>query len=265
MKIRALLIAVIIILVAVSAYMLTPSAQNPVNQDDAAADTVPPIDDTTRAEANHHIDELTRESGKQTLDIGKADNFVTADQLLKLPHHESSAAVESTSDDSDSVQTYAADLPGNGSPVTAPDYQSSELPAADQVSLKELLDSPDDNGEHIFFIHSVNANDKQGMWGIMQRGLTNTFARGLKLNSDSRVLQATIPEDADERHADKTSSFLGSLLNRKVEQTLVYNYSQGLLGSDPNLIKPGQQLIIIRFSKEELIEIYNYFVNQPSS
>ena len=106
--------------------------------------------------------------------------------------------------------------------------------------------------------------DEQGLWGIMQRGLTETFAKGIRVGEAERLLTTEIPQDADERLADRSSSFLGQLLDRKVQETLVYNYRQGLLGQNPDLIQPGQQLLIVRFSEAELISIYNHFARNSS-
>ena len=71
--------------------------------------------------------------------------------------------------------------------------------------------------------------------------------------------QPALPADADEPLADQRSSWLGHLLKRKVQDTWVFNYQQGLLGHNPDVIYPGQQLVIVRFSEDELISIYNHF------
>jgi hypothetical protein len=97
------------------------------------------------------------------------------------------------------------------------------------------------------------------LWGILQQGLTKTFREGIQLQGSETKLVAQIPEMADERLENMRSSYLGNFLYNKVNDIYVYNYQQGMLGQDPDLIKPGQQLIIVSYSEEELIEIYRHF------
>ena len=233
------------------------------------SDASVPVSEQMKAQAKEHIRQLTSDSAQSTIDVSQADNFVTAEQLLKLPANtqENAKLINpelANEDASASTQAFAIDLPGQKS-VQAPEFSLSELPEGSRVSLQELLDTPDETGCRIFYIHSVSLNDKQGLWGILQKGLTQTFAKGLKLHKDGRVLSAQIPTDADERLQDRSSSFLGHVLNQKLNQTLLYNYNQGLMGRNPNLIEPGQQLVIVRFSEEELINIYNYFAHHPEA
>ncbi len=106
---------------------------------------------------------------------------------------------------------------------------------------------------------SLIATDK-ACGGIIQSGLIHTFAQGIQL--DSSLISATIPKSADERLTNSTSSFLGAILDRKVKDTYVYNFEKGILGRNPDLINPGQELIIVTFTNAELISIYNHFANQ---
>jgi hypothetical protein len=127
------------------------------------------------------------------------------------------------------------------------------------VRLKELLDEPESKEKRVFYLHSVNQGDHQGLWGIVQTGLTTRFANGIVLENQNHPISALIPPEADEQLADKTSSFLGKRLYQKVANTYVFNYQQGVIGKNPNTIHPGQQLIIVAFTESELLDIYQQF------
>lgn len=128
-----------------------------------------------------------------------------------------------------------------------------------QIKLKELLDHPEQAGNKIFYLHAVDQNDQQGLWGIIQNALVHSFAEGIELAGGKQAIQARIPDNADERLGDKRSSFLGHILQRKVKESYVYNYEKGALGRNPDLIRPGQQLVIITFTEEEMVQIYQFF------
>lgn len=129
------------------------------------------------------------------------------------------------------------------------------------LRLKELLSDPDLAAGTVFYIHAVSPGDQQGIWGILQKGLVDTFSKGIKLTESGRTLMAEIPIEADETLENRRSSFLGNFLYNKVQDTYVYNYYQGLMGQDSNIIYPGQQLIIVSYSEAELISIFNYFTS----
>lgn len=246
-------IVVIALIAALGLYMfLTPPSPS--------HNTPTEVDSKTAADARAHIKQLTEASASQAIPVNQADNFVTADQMLTLPktvgNTQAAVTTESIASSSD-ASTYGVDL-GLGTKSGSNSKSNGVLTATNRMRLQELLNDPRNKGR-IFYIHSVNKLDRQGLWGIMQRGLTETFAKGIKV--DHRLLKAQIPSDADERLWDDSSSFLGNMLNRKVNETLVYNYQQGLLGADPNVIQPGQQLVIVRFSEDELIQIYNHFAH----
>lgn len=252
---QKIVLAVILAIFLAAVYLFWSSSPAPVEPTTSAA-----ISSETASAARAHIAELTTHSDEQPIAVEAADHFVTASQLLALPEQLGSETLTATGlGDDDAATSFAVNLPDSGSAA------STTVPAAslalNRLRLQELLNDPG-NSSRVFYIHGVNNEDRQGLWGIMQHGLTQTFAQGLKLNDQSRTLSVEIPASADERLQDSSSSFLGNLLNRKVSETLVYNYREGLLGDDPNLIKPGQQLIIIGFSEEELIAIYNHF-SQP--
>lgn len=249
-KIAAILIAGIL----ATAIYLFWSTTEPVQEKQAD----PQMDAATLTAAKEHIAALTEESAKKPIEVGSADNFVTGDQLIELPDSQNAeATIEKAPENSTGAATsFGVDL---GLAGTTSDLSEVDLPELNRLQLKELLNDP--NAGDVFYIHAVDHYDRQGLWGIMQRGLTETFAKGIKLGGQTRTLSAHIPEDADERLSDRSSSFLGHILDRKVKETLVYNYRQGLLGRDPDRIQPGQQLLIIRFSEDELIGIYNHFTS----
>ncbi|MEM5530218.1 hypothetical protein WN093_15460 [Gammaproteobacteria bacterium AS21] len=127
------------------------------------------------------------------------------------------------------------------------------------IKLRELLSDTLDSKKRIFYLHAVNPTDEQGIWGIIQKGLMSTFAKGIDLEQGNGTLKTFIPNDADELLSSKKSSFLGKLLSDKVLTTYVYNYEKGNIGKNPDVIKPGQQLIIVTFSEEELLNVYQHF------
>jgi hypothetical protein len=137
------------------------------------------------------------------------------------------------------------------------------------LSLNNIIqqqDSIPDNA--IFYLHRVTENDHQGLWGIIQAGLIKTFRQGISLKGMARnkeLVQVTIPQDADEKLPNGLSSFLGKLLSSKVDSTYIYNYKTEAMGFDPNVIHPGQQLILIQFNEQELKDIYQFFSEQRNS
>ena len=137
--------------------------------------------------------------------------------------------------------------------------------AGNQVTLRDLLPSdvrlaPDS----ILYVRTVGPNDDQGLWGVVQLGLTENFARGVAVNRGDRVETYTvdIPHNADEVRPDRHSSFLGRLIHAKSAQSYVYNFHERRMGQNPNDIHPGQEIVIINFSPEELIAIYKHFAGQ---
>ncbi len=146
--------------------------------------------------------------------------------------------------------------------ATAP--QDTALPFT--VSIGELLRQhgeqvePDD----LFYVHSVSDSDGQGIWGIIQQGVTRSFARGVKVAAETGdgTLRLDIPTHADERLNDNSSSFLGKLIHRKVRRTYIYNFKENRMGRNPDIVRPGQEIVIVRFRPHELVSIYRHF-HQP--
>ncbi len=132
------------------------------------------------------------------------------------------------------------------------------------VTIAQLLPEEKDLGKHTFYVHAVTREDVQGIWGIIQRGLTDQFLKGVPVPAEEKItrdrfLKLRIPDDADEPREGGYSSFLGSILDQKTRESYVYNYSSGRMGKNPDYISPGQEVVISRFSKEELVEIYKHF------
>lgn len=209
------------------------------------------------------------------LDARQVNQFVTGDQLLQLPQTADASTKiqlnqQESSEQSKQATSFGVTLaPFNPKATSDSDTTNGQIINLNQpsigttIQLKELLNSPDSqDGKRIFYIHAVNNNDEQGIWGILQSGLTETFAKGMALTDQNALVTADIPKEADEVLANKQSSFLGKLLHNKVETTYIYNYEQGLLGQNPNLIKPGQQLIIVTFTEDELLRVYQHFTQQ---
>lgn len=231
--------------------------------------------------ARQHIDQITAPP-EQSIDIEQADHFVTIDQLLQIPapQMQTEAMLETVETqvatpapgqpqsfgvDTGVVTQAITDLPPPiSAPINSPTtpIALTELSSDNKIKLQELLDTPDADATQVYYIHAVNDGDDQGLWGILQTGLTRTFAEGIKLKGQKDRLYAEIPEEADEKLSNNTSSFLGKLLQNKVSTTYIYNYRSGILGDNPDLIEPGQQLIIVQFSEAELVRVYNHFINQ---
>ena len=130
------------------------------------------------------------------------------------------------------------------------------------VTLADLLQRQKAGSSNtIFYLHTVQPTDEQGIWGIVQSGLVDNFARGMAVRRGEAVETYTvrIPGDADERLHDQSSSFLGRLIDRKTEESFVYNYRDDRMGRNPDRIYPGQEIVIIKFEPEELVSIYRHF------
>ena len=134
----------------------------------------------------------------------------------------------------------------------------------DEASIAEIMMNRDaSDADAIYYIRTVKDSDIQGIWGIIQYGLIDNFARGIAIRrgEDINTYRVDIPNNADEMVTDLTSSFLGKMIYDKSLNTYVYNFQQGRIGHNPDMVHPGQELLIIRFSPEELVEIYKHFVN----
>lgn len=268
---RLLLIVTVVLAMTSAWFFLAPPDNGPNGE--------PAVTDQVRQQAKAHIADITADAD-QPINIDKADNFVTASQLLTMPASEAltgNIQLEMPEGpgmiDDAAATAYAVDLkplgatsgarsaPGNGNGNG--NLQHGTLPRiAGQVTLQELLDKPENAHGKLFYIHAVKSTDRDGIWGILNTALIDAFAKGLNLPQVGGHVRVDIPHDADQRLEDRSSSFLGHLLNDKVKETYIYNYRQGLLGQNPDLIQPGQQLVVVSFSEDELVKIYNHFVNR---
>jgi hypothetical protein len=175
-------------------------------------------------------------------------------------------AIEKTSDSTSHAQTESVTV--QSTPAATTETKSVNTKVAENLSennrikLRELLSDTESDKKRIFYLHAVNVSDEQGIWGIIQQGLMGTFSKGISLSQANGEVKALIPQDADEILDSKQSSFLGRLLNNKVLTTYVYNYEQGYIGKNPDVIQPGQQLIIVTFTEDELMSVYQHFKDQ---
>lgn len=131
-----------------------------------------------------------------------------------------------------------------------------------ELSINKIIQSGELPDNALFYLHRVTKQDQQGLWGIIQTGLIDKFREGVHIEgiaSNKDSVQAIIPADADEKLSSGLSSFLGKILNNKVGSSYIYNFGTHTMSHDPNQIYPGQQLIMIHFSPQELSQIYQFF------
>lgn len=131
-------------------------------------------------------------------------------------------------------------------------------------SVGDLIRAAGVDSDSLFYVRTVRRDDTQGIWGIVQDGIIDNFARGMAIRRDKdiNVYKVDIPADADERRRDETSSYLGKLIHDKSKASHVYNFNLNRMGRNPDRIYPGQEIVIIDFRPEELIDIYKHFVAQ---
>ena len=136
------------------------------------------------------------------------------------------------------------------------------------TSIGELLPTDDPiSNDDIFYVRNISESDQAGIWGIVQEGLLQNFAKGIaiKRGENYEKYQIDIPKEADEKLADQTSSFLGKLIFDKSQKSYVYNFEKGKMGRNPDLIYPGSEIVIIQFTQDELIEIYKHFITKSKT
>ncbi len=140
-------------------------------------------------------------------------------------------------------------------------YQIEAATLADLLMAERVLE-PD----AVFYVRTVRGSDEQGVWGIVQSGLVENFARGIAVRRGEEIntYRVEIPPLADEVLVDRTSSFLGRLIHAKTLDSFVYNFRHHRMGRNPDVLHPGQELLIIKFNPDELISIYKHFVNEQS-
>ena len=150
-------------------------------------------------------------------------------------------------------------------PAKKPAFRGTDETAASPgtITIRELLKGTVEVGDHdVFYVHAVTPDDRQGLWGIIQKGVTENFARGVRLTVEGRTdtYRIAVPPHADEVLDDRSSSPLGLMIHRKSRETIVYNRKLGRLTLDPDVtIYPGNELVIVGFKPEELINLYKHF------
>ncbi len=139
---------------------------------------------------------------------------------------------------------------------------------ADKLAVTDLIPQrPGDGLDHIYYVRTVRDNDIQGIWGIIHSGLVDNFARGMAIRHGKKVdtYRVEIPRLADELEVDRSSSYLGKLLTRKVRASHVYNHRKRRMGVNPDRVFPGQEIVIVDFSSDELISVYQHFLRAGNS
>ena len=136
-------------------------------------------------------------------------------------------------------------------------YRLEAATIAELLIEQELLDD-----ESVFYVRTVQPSDEQGIWGIVHGGLISNFARGVAIRRGEEIntYQVAIPRLADEVLEDASSSYLGRLIFGKTINSYVYNFKENRMGKNPDTLFPGQEIVIVKFSPDELIEIYKHFV-----
>ncbi len=137
-------------------------------------------------------------------------------------------------------------------------YRLEAATLADLLREQEEL-APDS----IFYVRTVRDTDAQGIWGIVHHGIIDNFARGMAIRRGEQIntYRVEIPMHADERLDDQTSSFLGRLIHDKAVRSYVYNFKRNRMGRNPDHVNPGQEIVIINFEPDELINIYKHFAS----
>lgn len=134
-----------------------------------------------------------------------------------------------------------------------------------QFALRDIIPDTDIPDNTLYYLHRVTEQDRLGLWGIIQSGLIEQFRKGLRIEGvgySRDLIRVTIPADADQPLPSGLSSFLGRVLFDKVKTSYIYNFNTQTMGQNPNLIYPGQELIVIQFSQDELRDIYLFFAEQ---
>lgn len=154
---------------------------------------------------------------------------------------------------------------GNGSPLLL--TKDSKLSwAGENGSVGDLLARYGITPEagFLYYAHPVTSDDIQGVWGIVQTGLISRFAEGIAIRrGDSKqTYKLLIPQNADERNHDGTSSFLGKVIWHKTIESQVINTKEGWARQSVNLVVPNQDLVIVSFARQELVAVYQYFALQ---
>ena len=207
--------------------------------------------------ADDDISDLVSDRGTATTreDESAAPGEETAEKLAKGADESAAEAEPSPAAEEDDATA----------PAKKPAFRGTDETTAPPatITIRELLEGTVEVGDHdVFYVHAVTPEDRQGLWGIIQKGVTETFARGVRLTIEGRTdtYQVAVPPDADEVLEDRSSSQFGLMIHRKSRETIVYNRRLGRLTLDPDVtLYPGNELIIVGFEPEELIDLYKHF------
>lgn len=232
-----------------------------------------------KEQASEYVEELTTTKTDPLL-VDKADHFVSRDQVITLAASNTVMRLEEpvTADSSvatigllpprdaiSSRETHKAGvahltlLESTGEYLSGRENKSTAL----SITLADILKGASgDDPDSIYYVRTVKKTDYRGIWGIVVDGLTENFAKGIAIrrNEELGTYRVDIPEKADHTLADKTSSFLGRMIDRKTRDSHVFNFIENKMGRNPDLIFPGQELVIVDFEPRELVAIYRYFV-----
>lgn len=217
---------------------------------------------TTLRELDKSIEDKTRRITLEDAD-GHRREAPLAD-LLNDKSLDPSAPITVISEHKRTEQTTAGELAASSLPPSQ-EITAIITQGVQELSVKDIVQSGELPDNAMFYLHRVTERDRQGLWGIIQSGLIQRFRQGLTLEGiapNKELVRVTIPADADEPLPTGLSSFLGKILDQKVKSSYIYNFYTNTMGHDPDLIFPGQQLILIHFSPEELKRIYLFFAEQ---
>lgn len=227
--------------------------------EDAPIATDADIAAALETEAADFVDSLS--APQETSVIVGEDNqgdFVRYDGTITLPSAAQASGTTSTFNHDlapDAAIPAAVKINGEGG--------VSDQNTVTSLKIQEIIQNPDIAANSLFYTHHVTAQDTQGLWGIIQQGLVDKFRAGMPLEGISQADDTVIiPHDADELLTSGLSSFLGKILAQKVDSSYVYNTSTKVMGRNPNVVHPGQQVVLIQFTEDELTSIYSYFADQ---
>ena len=197
-----------------------------------------------------------RETATTREDEPAAPSEETAVKLAKGAGESDAAARPATTGEDDAT-----------APAKTPTFRSTDESAAPPgtITIRKLLEGTVEVGDHdVFYVHAVTPDDTQGLWGIIQKAVTENFARGVRLTIEGRTdtYRVAVPPDADEVLDDRSSSPFGLMIHRKSRETIVYNRKLGHLTQDPDVtLYPGDELVIVGFEPEELISLFKHFAS----
>ena len=89
----------------------------------------------------------------------------------------------------------------------------------------------------------------------------NNIGAGFGFPVRYRVTAAAAGQD-HELLEDRSSSYLGKMIDDKTKESYVYNFKENRMGRNPDEIHPGQEIVIVNFKPQELIDIYQHFIDR---